>query len=170
MYLGHWLACWLFHVASLSVESLHCWRHNDRDGVSNHQPHDCLLNCLFRRRSRKHQSSTSHKLLTKNQHAKYLYNSLINFRVYKKAKKNRADFLHVPYTCNHMLTFVNVSEGNFPQILYQYHQVKTNHLHKTRRKYRCTMKQNKTWFSICQSSWCQLWNKSEKDLGPVLLT
>ena len=24
------------------------WRHNDRDGVWNHQPHDCLLNCLFR--------------------------------------------------------------------------------------------------------------------------
>ena len=23
------------------------WRHNDRDGVSNHQPHDCLLNRLF---------------------------------------------------------------------------------------------------------------------------
>ena len=28
------------------------WRHNDRDGVSNHQPHDCLLNRLFRRRSK----------------------------------------------------------------------------------------------------------------------
>ena len=26
------------------------WRHNDHDGVSNHQPHDCLLNRLFRRR------------------------------------------------------------------------------------------------------------------------
>ena len=24
------------------------WRHNERDGVSNHQPHDCLFNCLFR--------------------------------------------------------------------------------------------------------------------------
>ena len=29
------------------------WRHNGRDGVSNHQPHHCLLNCLFRRRSKK---------------------------------------------------------------------------------------------------------------------
>ena len=29
------------------------WRHNDRHGVSNHQPHDCLLNHLFRRRSKK---------------------------------------------------------------------------------------------------------------------
>ena len=29
------------------------WRHNDRDGVSNHQPHDCLLNRLFGRISKK---------------------------------------------------------------------------------------------------------------------
>ena len=34
------------------VMSLH-WRHNDHDGVSNHQPHGCLLNRLFRRRSKK---------------------------------------------------------------------------------------------------------------------
>ena len=29
------------------------WRHNERDGVSNHQPHDCLTNRLFIRRSKK---------------------------------------------------------------------------------------------------------------------
>ena len=29
------------------------WRHNGCDGVSSHQPHDCLLNCLFKRRSKK---------------------------------------------------------------------------------------------------------------------
>ena len=29
------------------------WRHNERDSVSNHQPHDYLLNCLFRCRSKK---------------------------------------------------------------------------------------------------------------------
>ena len=29
------------------------WRHNERDGVSNRQPHDCLLNLSFRRRSKK---------------------------------------------------------------------------------------------------------------------
>ena len=29
------------------------WRHNGRDSVSNHQPRDCLLNRLFRRRSKK---------------------------------------------------------------------------------------------------------------------
>ena len=34
------------------VVPLH-WRHSGRDGVSNHQPHDCLLNRIFRRRWKK---------------------------------------------------------------------------------------------------------------------
>ena len=38
--------------AECSLITLH-WRHNDHDGVSNHQPHGCLLNRLFRRRSKK---------------------------------------------------------------------------------------------------------------------
>ena len=29
------------------------WRHNELAGVPNHQPHDCLLNRLFRRKSKK---------------------------------------------------------------------------------------------------------------------
>ena len=29
------------------------WRHNDHDGGSNHQPHGCLLNRLFRLKSKK---------------------------------------------------------------------------------------------------------------------
>ena len=29
------------------------WRHNGSDSVSNHQPHDCFLNRLFRHRSKK---------------------------------------------------------------------------------------------------------------------
>ena len=29
------------------------WRHNGHDGISNHQPHDCLLNRFLRRRSKK---------------------------------------------------------------------------------------------------------------------
>ena len=37
---------------SLSGKSL-LWRHNGHDSISNHQPHDCLLNRLFRRRSKK---------------------------------------------------------------------------------------------------------------------
>ena len=36
------------------------WRHNERHGVSNHRrPDDCLPNRLFRRRSKKYQSSAS---------------------------------------------------------------------------------------------------------------
>ena len=44
--LTHWIYC------SLALNPLH-WRHNEPDGVSNHQPPDCLLNCLFRCRSKK---------------------------------------------------------------------------------------------------------------------
>ena len=34
-------------------------RYNGHDSVSNHQLHGCLLNCFFRCRSKKHQSSAS---------------------------------------------------------------------------------------------------------------
>ena len=40
----------------LSIPNDSCslqWHKNGRDSVSNHQPHDCLLNRLFRRRSKK---------------------------------------------------------------------------------------------------------------------
>ena len=40
--------CW----CRFANETLH-WCHNEPDGVSNHQPHHCLLNCLFRCRSKK---------------------------------------------------------------------------------------------------------------------
>ena len=40
------IKCWRI------FNSLH-WRHNDHDGVLNHQPRDCLLNLLFRCRSKK---------------------------------------------------------------------------------------------------------------------
>ena len=42
--------CWT--QGPFSIELLK-WRHIERDGVSNHQPHDCLLNRLFRRKSKK---------------------------------------------------------------------------------------------------------------------
>ena len=42
---------WRLDTDTLSA-SLY-WRHNDHDGVSNHQPHGCLLNRLFGRRSTK---------------------------------------------------------------------------------------------------------------------
>ena len=37
----------------VKATTLQQWRHNERDGVSNHQPHDCLLKRLFMRRSKK---------------------------------------------------------------------------------------------------------------------
>ena len=40
------------YMAVKQVSSLQ-WRHNELDGVSDHQPHDCLLNRLFGRRSKK---------------------------------------------------------------------------------------------------------------------
>ena len=45
--------------ASNQLSTLPCpfmslgWRHDDHHGVSDHRHHDCLLNCLFRRRSKK---------------------------------------------------------------------------------------------------------------------
>ena len=52
-----WLfSCCLTHSAQdkeIHVRGTLQWRHNGRDGVSDHQPHGCLLNHLFRRRSKK---------------------------------------------------------------------------------------------------------------------
>ena len=45
-----WARGWL--LPSLGDTILQ-WRHNGHDSVSNHQPYDCLLNRLFRRRSKK---------------------------------------------------------------------------------------------------------------------
>ena len=39
-------------IVTYQVEAL-LWRHNGRYGISNHQPHDCLLNRLFWCRSKK---------------------------------------------------------------------------------------------------------------------
>ena len=38
---------WACRLQNVPYVSLH-WRHNGCDGVSNHQPHDCLLNRLFK--------------------------------------------------------------------------------------------------------------------------
>ena len=45
---------YLYHeFQSLFPDSSLQWRHNGRGGISNHQPHDCLLNRFFSRRSKK---------------------------------------------------------------------------------------------------------------------
>ena len=43
---------WIMTVQCWWVKRSLEWRHNGIDSVSNHQPHDCLLNRLFRRRSK----------------------------------------------------------------------------------------------------------------------
>ena len=40
------------YVTSISQELSLQWRHNDNDSLSNHQPHGCLLNRLFKRISK----------------------------------------------------------------------------------------------------------------------
>ena len=47
---GSW---WYWHFTHWFASKTLEWRHNGRDSVSNHQPHDCFLNRLFRRRSKK---------------------------------------------------------------------------------------------------------------------
>ena len=50
------LVAWMYCALSCNNSSHSLpltWRHNERDGVSNRQPHHCLLNRLFRRRSKK---------------------------------------------------------------------------------------------------------------------
>ena len=55
-----------YRSAYIAVNKISCylhsvlqWRHNGHDSISNLQPHDCLLNRLFRTDQRKHQSSAS---------------------------------------------------------------------------------------------------------------
>ena len=59
-----WIQAWWGHQPMKCTMSVYCWttsycrtplrwRHNDHAGVSNHQPRGCLLNRLFRRKSKK---------------------------------------------------------------------------------------------------------------------
>ena len=52
----HLKSSYMYHINVPCTWDAPCtlrWRHNERDGVWNHQPHDCLLSRLFRRRSKK---------------------------------------------------------------------------------------------------------------------
>ena len=40
-------------LTRIGVKDVLQWRHNERDGVWNHQAHDCLISRLFTRRSKK---------------------------------------------------------------------------------------------------------------------
>ena len=55
---SYWIILW-FTQLNHTAERCLWWRHNGPDGVWNHQPHDCLLNRLFGRRSKKTSNSAS---------------------------------------------------------------------------------------------------------------
>ena len=50
--ISHYLQYEYITIKSIQFVSLH-WRNNERDGVTNHNPHQCLLNRLFRHRWKK---------------------------------------------------------------------------------------------------------------------
>ena len=56
-YIGDWNQNTTVFIQENTFDYVCCktlqWRHNERDGVSNHQRLDCLLNRLFRPRSKK---------------------------------------------------------------------------------------------------------------------
>ena len=53
-FLVQWKIGWtVVEVWSPQTSDILLWRHNGLDGVSNHQPHGCLLNSSFRCRSKK---------------------------------------------------------------------------------------------------------------------
>ena len=71
------------------------WHHNDHDGVSNHQPHGCLLNRLFWRRSEKTSNLPA-------QRASYAENVFIWWRHHESCQ--REHFLDVSFrNCMHPL-------------------------------------------------------------------
>ena len=58
----------------VAVEAVLQWRHNERHGVSNHQPHDCLLNHVFMRRLKKASKHRVTGLVTGELHAQRVSN------------------------------------------------------------------------------------------------
>ena len=52
-YQFNWNRQFLSRLQSPPLENTLQWRHNERDGVTNHRPHDCLLIRLFKRKSKK---------------------------------------------------------------------------------------------------------------------
>ena len=49
-----------FDLSITDLEKNLQWRHNERDGVSNLQPHDCLLNRLFKAQIKENIKATRH--------------------------------------------------------------------------------------------------------------
>ena len=65
--------CFATDIAGCALCTLQ-WRHHGQIGVPNHQPHDCLLNRLFRRRAKK----TSNLRVKSSQVKKFYCNKILN--------------------------------------------------------------------------------------------
>ena len=107
------------------------WRHNWRDGVSNHQPHHCLLNRLFRHRSKKTSKSRLTGLCARNspvtdeypaQMANYAENVSIWWR------HHGYDYPIISLNVNVSITFIFLyMTPCFPSSLHKYIQQLTFH-------------------------------------------
>ena len=93
------------------------WRHNGRDSVSNHQPHECFLNRLFRRRSKKTSKLRVTGLCAGNslvtgefsaQMASYAENVSIWLRHYDRRVINRRKLIETRSVCRWGNRWINV--------------------------------------------------------------
>ena len=98
------------HASMCSLQ----WRHNGHDSVSNHQPHDCLLNRLFRRRSKKVSKLRVTGLCARNspgtgefpaQMASHAENVSTWWRHHERSH-GRLDYELAPYICDKLLWLV----------------------------------------------------------------
>ena len=98
------------------------WRHNGRDGVSNHQSHHCFLNRLFRRRSKK----TSKLRVT----GLYAWNSLATCEFPAQMASN-AENVSIRWR-HHVLSGFLCAENHFDTLGCRYNAVHHNTMmHKT---------------------------------------
>ena len=100
------------------------WRHNGRDGVSNYQPHHCLLYRLFSRRSKKASNLRVTSLCVGNspvtgefpaQRASNAENVSIWWRHHVLQKHFREREFYISYKCfwsSFKLTKINFTSGN----------------------------------------------------------
>ena len=78
------------------------WHHNGRGGISYHQPHDCLLNCLFRRRSKKEMASNAENVSIwwRHHETPLILPSWVNFGCHVVANLKMSSAKWQPFECH----------------------------------------------------------------------
>ena len=115
------LQWWLFPGVELTM-SQHWlalrWRHNGRDGISNHRPRDCLLNRLFRPRSKNRwipctiASNAENVSIWWRHDGIWTSNGLVYWRIYASLGLNELK-MHDVHLCNQLLSCPNNKGGSF---------------------------------------------------------